>query len=98
MLFQPPTYDIETNEVYLKGNLWVKKGKKSFMFRDKAEMHLVHVYYYKDKFIGMNVWPNLEISKSCLIKEADICAVETKNRNFLFILRTGTFLNNILQI
>ena len=27
MLFQPPTYDIETNEVYLKGNLQVKKVK-----------------------------------------------------------------------
>ena len=55
MLFQPPTYDIEINEVYLKGNLQVKKGEKLFIFRDKAEMHLVHVYYYKDKFIGMNV-------------------------------------------
>ena len=91
MLFQPPTYDIETNEVYLKGNLRVKKGEKLFIFGDKAEMHLVHGYYHKDEFIGMNVWPNLEISKSCLIKEADIRAVETKNGNFFVRTKNGYF-------
>ena len=96
MHFQPPTHDIETREVYLNGKLWVKRGDKLFIFGDKAEMHLVCGYYYKDKFIGMNVWPNLEIAKSCLIKEVNVRAVETENGNFFVRTKNGYFFERIV--
>ena len=59
-------------------------------------MHLVCGYYHKDECIGMNLWPNLEISKSYLIKKENVCAVETDNGKFFVHTKNGYFFERIV--
>ena len=89
MTFQAPQYDIQTNEVYLKGNLRVKGGDKLFVFGKTTEMHFVCGYYLKDEFVGMCVWPDLRISQMCLMKEIDVCGVETFDNRFYICAKNG---------
>ena len=71
MNFQPPEHDFVSKNVHLKGNLLVKSGNKLFIFGDKREMHLLCGYYLKETLVSMSIWPYLEITKSCLIKESN---------------------------
>ena len=44
--FELPTNDIRTREVYLKGNLRVRRGDKLYIFGDTRAMYLLNGFYY----------------------------------------------------
>ena len=90
--FELPTNDIRTREVYLKGNLRVRRGDKLYIFGDTREMHLLDGYYYQDNFVGMSVWPDLRISQECLIEEENVRAVETADNSLYTRTVEGFFL------
>lgn len=90
--FQPPTHDIETREIYSKGNLQVKSIEKLFIFRDTREIHLLNGYYFQDKFVRMSVLLDLRISKKCLIQESNVHAVEQADNNLYIYTVEGYFL------
>ena len=76
MNFIPPNHDNVRREVYLKGNLQVKRGDKLFVFGDTRAMHMIAGYYLQNRFVGMSVWPELRINQMYLIKENNVRAVE----------------------
>ena len=99
--FTPPINDIQTREVYLKGNLRVRRGDKLYIFGDTREIHLLNGFYYQDNFVGMSVWPDLRISQQCLIQEENVRAVETADNSLYtrtvegFFLKRTNVTNNI---